>query len=215
MPLRFERIVRLVGLLCAVAALTGCSTLRMIEPVLSPPTQFQLDRVILVEFVGGDAVGQRCAERGVTYLGLPGFNSGSCGSSKLITMPDPCAAHDDAYARDICAGIGGLRSRQVTIAFVHPDLAEGRCRLRNEPAAVVCTRSPELTAVNPCLTAERGWYSDVLCHELAHANGWAANHAGGSYVSQPSFVKLRLGPEDVLSPEAVRVALLAKAGKSE
>jgi len=65
------------------------------------------------------------------------------------------------------------------------------------------------------MAVERGWYSEALCHELAHANGWAANHAGGSYASQPSFVKARLGPEDVLSPEAVRVALLAKARKSE
>lgn len=215
MPLRFKKSVVLASLLCAMATLAGCSTLRAIEPVLSPPTQFQFDRVVLVEFVGSDAVGARCADRGVTYLGLPGFNSGSCGSSELITMPDPCAVYNDTYARDICAGVSNPRSRQVTIAFVHPDLAERRCPPHTGFASVTCARSPTFTAVNPCLTAERGWYSEALCHELAHANGWAANHAGGSYAPQPSFVKSRLGPEDVLSPEAVRVALLAKAGKSQ
>ncbi len=211
------RIDRLAGLAVLVGASAACSTLRGIEPVLSPPSQFQHDGSVAVEFVESDAVGQRCAQRGVTYLGLPGFNSGACGSRELITMPDPCAMPDDGYARALCAGVG--RRERVAIKFVHPDLAVEHCRSRNadkrRTGAVVCAVASSLVVVNPCVADTRGWYAETLCHELAHVNGWAANHAGGAYARQPSFVKAQLAAEDLLSPEAVRVALLAKAEKRQ
>lgn len=212
MWLRIDKLAGL-GAIALAVALAGCSTLAMVEPVMSPPSVYQLDRTVPVEFVAGDAVGRRCAERGVTFLGLPGFNSGACGSRDLITLPDPCAVSGDDYARGLCAGVGAER---VAIAFVHPDLAAEHCRARGGSAAagvVVCATAEALVVVNPCLTDVRSAYAELGCHELGHANGWTADHAGGSYLAQPAFVKRKLAEGDVLSPEAVRVALLAKAAE--
>ena len=35
---------------------------------------------------------------------------------------------------------------------------------------------------NPCQTLTSGWYARLLCHELAHANGWSRTHEGGSFL---------------------------------
>ena len=208
MPLRIARPIRLAALAMSLA-LPACSTLRTLEPVLAPPSQFQLDRTVAVEFVAEGLIAERCAERGVS-------NSGACGSRELITLPDPCAVRGDGYAQGLCDSVG-MSGRLVTIAFVHPDLASGHCRLAGEGGtargAVVCELPDRVVAVNPCLYPDKGRYAALACHELGHASGWGAGHAGGSFAAQPSFVKARLEPDDVLSPEAVRVALLAKADK--
>lgn len=186
-------------------ALSACSTLQTLEPVLAPPTQYQLDRTAPVEFVAADAIGERCAERGVRH-------AGACASRELITLPDPCEVRGDAYAEKLCRSVG---MRSVTIAFAHPDLAAGRCVSGGSDATgdvVACELADRIVAVNPCLYPDRGWYAGLACHELAHANGWEADHPGGSFRTQPSFVKARLEPGDILSAEAVRVALLAKEG---
>lgn len=183
-------------------ALVACSTLQTLEPVLAPPTQYQLDLTAPVEFVAADAIGARCDERGVRH-------AGACASRELITLPDPCEVRGDRYAQGLCGSVG---VRALTIAFVHPDLAAGRCTT-GEHNVVVCEAAGRIVAVNPCLYQERGWYAALSCHELAHAHGWEAHHPGGSFAPQPSFVKARLGPDDVLPEEAVRVALLAKAGE--
>lgn len=204
MQLRFNLLVRLAAVALA-GAVSACSTLQTLEPVLAPPTTFQLDRVARVEFVSADGIGARCAARGVAH-------AGACGSRELITLPDPCAVRSDGYAAGLC-GIGG--SAAVTIAFVHPDLAAGRCASGDAKTTgvVVCETSARIVAVNPCLYPEAGWYAELSCHEIAHANGWRGDHPGGSFMRQPSFVKAELASEDVLSAEAVRVALLAKTAK--
>lgn len=199
MPLRIDRLAGLAALALAGA----CSTLQTLEPVLAPPSQFQLDRTTRVEFVAANRIGARCAERGVAH-------AGACGSRELITLPDPCGVRGDAYAAGLCGANG---ARPVTIVFAHPDLAAGRCAPGERGRVMVCRTAERVVAVNPCLYPDRGWYADLACHELAHANGWTGDHAGGSLVRQPSFVKARLKPGDVLSPEAVRIALLAKAGE--
>jgi hypothetical protein len=208
MPLRIARLVKLAALTISLM-LPACSTLRALEPVLAPPSQFQLDRAVAVEFVAERVIAERCAERGA-------FNSGACGSRDLITLPDPCAVRGDGYAQGLCGSVG-MGGRQVTIAFVHPDLAPGHCPVAGEGNAaqgvVVCVMPDRVVAVNPCLYPDKGRYVELACHELGHVNGWGAGHPGGSFVAQPSFVKARLEPEDVLSPEAVRVALLAKGDK--
>lgn len=187
--------------------------------MLAPPTQFQLDRTVAVEFVEADAVAHRCAARGVTFAGLPGFNSSACGSRDLMTLPNPCAVRGDDYAQQLCSHFGSREVNRLAIAFVHPDLAPGRCRslgvYATDMGVVVCETPDATVAVNPCLYPSQGWYTRIACHELAHANGWTADHAGGRYLAQPSFVKARLTVNDILPPEAVRVALLAKASKSD
>ena len=48
--------------------------------------------------------------------------------------------------------------------------AEGR-------TIVACHHAGTLVLLNPCLLpAAEGDWSDDGCHELAHANGWPANH---------------------------------------
>ena len=202
-----------LAVMAGAMVLSACASLQTLEPVLAPPTQYQLDIATAVEFVAADAIGERCGERGVRH-------SGACASRELITLPDPCEVRGDAYAQGLC---GSARTRSAMIAFVHPDLAAGQCGAgeRTEDV-VVCETTDRVVAVNPCLYPDRErpdrgwpdreWYAALACHEIAHANGWAAHHPGGSLLAQPSFVKARLTASDVLPAEAVRVALLAKAG---
>lgn len=191
------------GVVAWAMALSACSSLQTLEPVLAPPSQYQLDRTAAVEFVAADAIGERCAARGVRH-------AGACASRELITLPDPCEVRGDAYAEKLC---GSVRARALAIAFVHPDLVGGRCEAGAGNGVVVCERADTIIVVNPCIHLERGWYAALACHELAHANGWEAGHRGGSLLAQPSFVKAQLDPADILSAEAVRMALLAKAGE--
>jgi hypothetical protein len=53
-----------------------------------------------------------------------------------------------------------------------------------------------------------GWYPRTLCHEMAHANGWAMNHPGGSFLSD---ARAGVDPNDVPPPRAL-LAALPKSG---
>jgi len=79
----------------------------------------------------------------------------------------------------------------VKVEFVHPALVGVRCAKRGAkiiglPAinSAACSDTKLMTLPNPCFTLTGGWYARVLCHEMAHANGWEPNHAGGSYVKR-------------------------------
>ncbi len=61
--------------------------------------------------------------------------------------------------------------------------------------ALSCFSKDILLATNPCTRLDKGWYERLLCHELGHVNGWAADHSGGA-VRAP----LRLASS---SPEAL------------
>jgi hypothetical protein len=81
----------------------GCVSFQAIEPVIAPPPEFQADAIVAVEFLPAIQVGLRCAERGATFLGLPGINSGACADLFLITMLDPCTTVTaGAYAQSLC-----------------------------------------------------------------------------------------------------------------
>lgn len=205
MRLCIDRFARLAVMAGSAVALAACAALQTLEPVLAPPTQYQLDITAPVEFVAADAISARCAERGV-------WHAGACASRELIILPDPCEVRGDTYAEGLCRSV---RTRALTVAFVHPDLAASHCATgkRDVDGVVVCEAADRIVAVNPCLYQERGWYAALGCHELAHAHGWEAHHPGGSFAVQPSFVRARLAPDDVLPAEAVRVALAAKAGE--
>jgi hypothetical protein len=45
-----------------------------------------------------------------------------------------------------------------------------------------CANENLITMPNPCHLMGGGWYADLLCHELAHANGWPHNHEGGNWL---------------------------------
>jgi len=91
----------------------------------------------------------------------------------------------------------------VRVEFVNPALVGVRCAQRGAkfiglPAinAGACSDGNLMTVPNPCLTLTGGWYARVMCHEMAHANGWAPNHSGGSYVRREEPVlPASLSPE--------------------
>ncbi|MBI1399405.1 hypothetical protein [Hyphomonas sp.] len=51
-----------------------------------------------------------------------------------------------------------------------------------------------------------GWYARTLCHEMAHANGWAMDHPGGSFTSDKMA---GINPQDVPPPREVLKALVS------
>jgi hypothetical protein len=73
----------------------------------------------------------------------------------------------------------------VRFNFVSPDLLVQHCRqqdlqLSGEPDSPYCVGAGMITLGNPCRSSRPGWYERTLCHELAHVNGWPADHRSGS-----------------------------------
>lgn len=66
---------------------------------------------------------------------------------------------------------------RVVVEMVSASAVKARC---NDEAVACAFRDPRTTIIvmpNPCLYRESDAYAAVLCHELAHANGW--EHFGG------------------------------------
>ncbi|WP_156807825.1 hypothetical protein [Henriciella marina] len=77
----------------------------------------------------------------------------------------------------------------VAVEFVSPMLVGARCAQRGahifgvpQLSSMGCGDGRMITMPNPCQTITSGWYARLLCHELAHANGWSRTHEGGSYL---------------------------------
>lgn len=77
----------------------------------------------------------------------------------------------------------------VAVEFVSPMLVGARCAQRGahifgvpQLNSMGCGDGRMITMPNPCQTITSGWYARLLCHELAHANGWSRTHEGGSYL---------------------------------
>ncbi len=77
----------------------------------------------------------------------------------------------------------------VAVEFVSPMLVGARCAQRGAHVFGVpqinsmgCGDGRLITMPNPCQTITSGWYARLLCHELAHANGWSRTHEGGSFL---------------------------------
>lgn len=47
------------------------------------------------------------------------------------------------------------------------------------PSVVGCARGVAITMPNPCQWPDDETYAQLLCHEMAHVNGWPANHPEG------------------------------------
>jgi hypothetical protein len=78
--------------------------------------------------------------------------------------------------------------RSMRVAFVHPSSVPVLCDGQNLPVngdgvGQFCSNGQNLIISNPCMELQSGWYARTLCHEKAHANGWAQNHPGGSFRS--------------------------------
>ncbi len=63
-------------------------------------------------------------------------------------------------------------SRRVSIEFL--DDAREFCSRFTGQEAVACANRYLIWADNPCLYSDP--YAIILCHELAHVNGWPAHH---------------------------------------
>lgn len=77
----------------------------------------------------------------------------------------------------------------VPVEFVNPMEVGFRCAERgakflNMPGvnSKACASPDLVTVPNPCMTITGGWYAELLCHELAHANGWSPTHEGGNWM---------------------------------
>ncbi|KCZ47256.1 hypothetical protein HY17_19135 [Hyphomonas sp. CY54-11-8] len=94
---------KLCLLLLMLISLPACISVQAIEHVAAPPSFYEGDVTVPVEFVPPPMVGMRCAERGSKFLGLPGFNAGACADEQLVTMPDPCMTFTGgAFAGALC-----------------------------------------------------------------------------------------------------------------
>lgn len=97
------------------------------------------------------------------------------------------------------------------IDFVHPASVAANCVRRglrlSQPESgtgAFCSDGKVMTAPNPCLASDASWYSRTLCHEMAHANGWASDHPGGSFRSDKSR---GINPENVPPPRTIFASL--------
>lgn len=99
----------------------------------------------------------------------------------------------------------------VPVEFVSPGLVGIRCAQRGVKFlgmpglnSGACGDGKLITMPNPCLTVTAGWYAATLCHELAHVNGWSADHRGGSYFKRDPDLPPLL--QASASPEAIAAA---------
>ncbi|ACT59478.1 hypothetical protein [Hirschia baltica] len=97
----------------------------------------------------------------------------------------------------------------VPVEFVHPTKVGFRCAERGAKFLMMpginsqACASPDLvTMPNPCMTVTGGWYAAVLCHELAHANGWSPSHKGGNWV--PDKIKFGTARPDAAQIEKIK-----------
>jgi hypothetical protein len=149
------RILKLIMGTAALMALPGCITLQAIEPVVEPPAQFMGDVTVPVEFAVPGTIGFRCAERGATFLGLPGINSGACADTTLVTMLDPCMTLTAGpYAQALCDGLKQHRSEadagpkvaEVRAATPAAGLVKASFSASLKPAVAVQPQTRELSA---------------------------------------------------------------------
>lgn len=101
------------------------------------------------------------------------------------------------------------------VEFVHPASVGMRCSLLGAPmregeedSLRACATPERMILPNPCMSLEAGWYPRTLCHEMAHANGWAMDHPGGSFQSDK---KAGIDPADVPPPQFVMASLSSGA----
>ena len=111
---------------------------------------------------------------------------------------------DPASPRLIQASLrapGAAPALPLAIEFVAPDSVAYRCAERgakmlpsDDENGQACFDDVLLTVSNPCTLTDGGWYARLLCHELAHANGWPHNHATGTLIATAPVLPLRMNP---------------------
>lgn len=77
----------------------------------------------------------------------------------------------------------------MTVQFSDPDRVPSLCvALIGQPTpgtyASACWLGETVIMPNPCRWPNRSDYSDLLCHELGHLNGWPVDHSDPSKHNQ-------------------------------
>lgn len=101
----------------------------------------------------------------------------------------------------------------ITVEFIHPASVAQRCLvigadLVKGDELYACAAPDRIVLPNPCMSLEGGWYARTLCHEMAHANGWAMDHPGGSFLSDK---RAGVDPTNVPPSRAILASLDAGA----
>ena len=63
---------------------------------------------------------------------------------------------------------------RVMVQFEPQENVQSLCALIGNPNAAACANDQVMIVPNPC--AYRGYYAELMCHELGHVNGWGAEH---------------------------------------
>lgn len=65
----------------------------------------------------------------------------------------------------------------ATVEFVSPNEVQAVCLAKGAQrpqgrTILGCERDGVITVPNPCSLGPDGYFRDLLCHEMAHVNGW-------------------------------------------
>jgi hypothetical protein len=99
----------------------------------------------------------------IFLLALLGLSLAGCAA---VIALDPVQEPPPQFRGDVTA----------RIEFVAPERVSLRCMERGVPyLANACTGQGLMTMPNPCGFSDA--YAKIACHEMAHINGWANDHA--------------------------------------
>jgi hypothetical protein len=141
-------------------------------------------------------------------------------AARLAATPRPSDATSNSAGQLVRISSSSGKSSQPTrngvddairVNFVDQVQLAATCQAQNlqlmgEVTSQYCAGAEVVTLANPCRSPNPGWYERTFCHELAHVNGWAADHSDNR-----SDVPLPLARQ---SPEARALAALTKPDTS-
>lgn len=169
-----------IGLCLAFWVAVGWFVVKQFEPKdagyqrTPVPARFMGDTEVLVIFGERFAVESYCSV-------ATGHFAAACAdiANEIIRIETPCGIYQkDGFTDSLCLMIessgfpGG--TAMVEIEFLSWSAISGRCAGLNPFGCRVS--SGELLVLNPCLFRQESWYAELLCHEVAHTNGWPASH---------------------------------------
>lgn len=68
------------------------------------------------------------------------------------------------------------QSAEVRVKFVPEPNSEGACGISSRGIFEACVRGHTVYLPNPCPLGNTERFARLTCHEMAHVNGWPADH---------------------------------------
>lgn len=68
------------------------------------------------------------------------------------------------------------QSAEMHVKIVPEPNSKGACGLASQGIFEACIRGTTIYLPNPCPFGPTESYARLVCHEMAHHNGWPANH---------------------------------------